>query len=103
MNSRMPAASMNCRKGIPGGSVYQRIARLLLTAFCLCATQVQALELDRQQAMSQACGQTASRQQLYVITQMQGAVPEDGPGLSRYREFLRYSSASARDAMRLVR
>jgi TonB family protein len=81
----------------------QHTARLLVTAFCLTATQAHALEADRQQAMSQACGLTAGRQQLYVIGQTQSAAPADAAGLARYRELLRYSSASAREAARTVR
>jgi TonB family protein len=81
----------------------QHTTRLLVTAFCLTATQVHALEADRQQAMSQACGLTAGRQQLYVIGQMQSAAPADAAGRARYQELLRYSSASAREAARTVR
>lgn len=81
----------------------QLIARLLLPAFCLVAPQVHALEADRQQAMSQVCGFTASRQQHYVMSQMRGPVTADKAGLSQYRDLLRYSSSSARDAMRVTR
>jgi TonB family protein len=90
-------------KGISGTAVRQHIIRLLLAGFCLTSIRALALEADTQVAMSQACGLAAGRQQVYVIEEMQGAAPSDSAGIARYRELLRYSSSSARDAMRIAR